>query len=154
MRPQPNPTDKHRLIALLTPVSWVILSLLWTYAIILYRSLPTQIAIQFDFSGKVIRYGHKGTLFLLPVISSFIVLGMSNKPRVEHLRGSNTSNGYIQAGFTAYLKLAMMLLGFIILYHIKHIADAPESGWAGWMIPVFVLLMIAPVFILLTNKGR
>jgi hypothetical protein len=154
MRLRPNPSDKHRLIALLIPMLWVTLSLLWINAIVLYRGLPTQIPVQFDFSGKVIRHGHKISFFLLPVISSFIVFGFGIKHKVEHLRGNCSLENDVQALMSGYLKLAIILLCFIFLYQVKRAAETPEAGWAGWMPIVFILLLIAPIFILLINKRR
>lgn len=154
MRLRPNPSDKHRLVALLIPIIWVLLSLLWINAIVLYRGLPAQVPVQFDFSGKVIRYGHKITVFLLPVISGFIVFGFGNKQRVEHLRANNSTKNDLQALLSGYLKIAIILLSFIVLYQVKRTAETADAGWASWMPIIFILLLIAPVFIMLVNRKR
>jgi hypothetical protein len=155
MRPLPNPSDKHRPSALLIPVLWVMLSLLWIDAFVLYKSLPKQIPVQFDFAGKVIRNGHKITLFLLPVICSFIMFGFGNNHRVEHIRGgSSSTKNQMQVLMGDYLKFTTILLGFIFLYQVKRTVETPEAGWPNWIPIVFILLLISPIVILMVNRRQ
>lgn len=154
MRLQPRPPEKNPTVAYLTFLVWLLLSLLWIYAVYLYINLPAQIPVQFNFSGKSDRFGHKFTLFLLPLISSFIVLSVGVRGRKEHLRSDEGRKSELQAIISGYLKIAVIILSFIVLFQIKRITENPAVGWAGWMPLAFVVLLIIPVLITLIYKRR
>lgn len=59
--------------SLLEKLSWVLLLLLWAYAIYSISGLPDRIPIHFNFAGEADSYGSKLTLWMLPVIASILV---------------------------------------------------------------------------------
>lgn len=67
-------TRRHRLLEI---ISYVPLAISFILAIIAQKTLPAQIPVHYDLSGKVTEYGSPAILFLLPGTMLFVNLIMS-----------------------------------------------------------------------------
>ncbi len=54
-----------------------IIILLWIFAIIAFFKAPDTIPTHFNTSGQVDNYGKKGTIFILPIIATIILIGLT-----------------------------------------------------------------------------
>ena len=154
-----SPTDK-----VIEILSWAALVMLWMVPLISYFKLPDIVPIHFSASGKVNGYGHKMSIFILPVLCVFIFTGLTWLNKVPHLfnypqsiTASNAAEQYALATrMMRYLKLSVIIVFLIIEIVIclaaLGIIKAPGIGF----LPILIAIIMAPVvyFLIKVYKAK
>ena len=143
-------TDK-----ILEAISIVLLALLWVMVIVGYMNLPEIIPVHFNGAGDPDSYGDKNTLFLLPVIGSFIyfVLTLLNgKPHTFNypvaITPQNAENQYrIAVRMMRAIKVSVLLVFCAIEYGSYRVAMGSQDGLGSWFIVfVFAIIFIPMIY--------
>ncbi|KXX71318.1 DUF1648 domain-containing protein [Flammeovirga sp. SJP92] len=148
-----NLTNKDKTVEI---IAILVLLLIWLLPLMVYEELPNEIAIHFNAQGIPDNYGHKSTLFILPVVSSllFILLTVLNKyphtfnyPTV--ITEENAERQYmLSTRFMRFLKLAILIVFLVIVY--KTIEMDPE-GLGVFFMPFVLLITFVPIIIYLVK---
>ncbi len=75
-----SPTDKLFEIA-----AWAAFVLLWALPIVSYQGLPENVPIHYGFTGQVTNYGNKAIIFVLPLVHTFLFIGLTVLNKYPHI---------------------------------------------------------------------
>src|SRR6478609_4883542 len=128
--------------------AWFLLALLWSYTIYSLINLPETIPVHFNSSGLPDRFGSKGLVIVLPIISTFVVVGLHFLNKVPHLHNQaikvNPKNAealYLNSTrMLRFIKISILLV-FIL------VSTAFQSGSTlslSWLLPVLCVLFLGP----------
>jgi len=146
-----NPEIKITLPAFdkfLDNTGWFLLALLWSYTIYSLINLPETIPIHFNSSGLPDRFGSKSFVVVMPIIGSFVVVGLHYLNKVPHLHNQtikvNPKNAealYLNSTrMLRFIKISILLV-FII------VSTAFQSGTTlslVWILPIMCVLFLGP----------
>jgi uncharacterized membrane protein len=140
-----------------TPLDWCIetVALLvvvahWLVVLLCYFKLPETIPIHYNGAGEIDGWGSKAILWLLPVISSIMYIGITFVQKIPHLFNyanieiteKNAEKLYrIAVRMVSILKILVILLFALITVEV--LQDALNTFWfmQFWMIWVIMALM-------------
>lgn len=122
----------------------------WTMLIINYPKLPDIIPIHYNAAGEVDNFGHKISLFILPIIASVVFIGFSYLSKIPHtfnymveINTENARKQYtIATQMLRYLKLSITGVFFLIFHQTVQIVD----GKTEFPRPYFLMLTMAMIF--------
>lgn len=148
-----SPTDK-----LVEVFGYFLLVLLWVYTLLHYRGLPATIPVHFDFAGVPDRYGGKGALLSLSVVTTVLFAGLTILNRFPHLfnypSDVTAENAFkLYTGATRlirYLKLMIVIIfGFIIVQTVR-MSEGLTNGLGFWfLLTVLVAFIVFPIIFLI-----
>ena len=131
----------------------VLIIIMWAVAIFSYLKSPETVAIHFDGAGKPNGYGDRITNLLLPIIPTFIYLGLTQLNKYPHLynymRKITAENALTQ--YTAatrmirILKLSIVLIFIIDTFSALLITLKISAGLGIWSLLFTILLLAIPV---------
>lgn len=131
--------------------SWVLLCAIWVYVILQYPTMADTIPVHYGVDGLADGFGSKNTIFVVPIIITFIILLLKYINRFPHkfnyLAKVNEENAEAQYRMATrlinYLQLFLAAMFSYIIY--KEIADAGKqySTLGVW----FILLLLPGVMI-------
>lgn len=132
---KPTPFTKQLEIA-----NYFLISVFWIVTSLAYKHLPDEIPTHYNGLGEVDAYGHKITIFLLPIIASilFIVLTITaKKPHTfnysETITTENVDAHYKNAmRFMQTLNLFVLLIFIFIDYKTIQIAFNKSESLGVW----------------------
>jgi len=75
-----TPTDK-----LFEGAAWTTFVLLWALPTVYYQGLPDSIPIHYGFTGQVTNYGNKANIFLVPLVHTFLFVGLTVLNKYPHI---------------------------------------------------------------------
>ena len=132
----------------LDSLGWLLLALLWSYTIYSLINLPEIIPIHFNSSGIPDRYGKKGFVVIMPIIGTFVVIGLHYLNKIPHLHNhsvkvnpKNAEALYLNSTRMLRLIKISILLVFIL------VSTAFQSGTTlslSWLLPVLCVLFLGP----------
>jgi uncharacterized membrane protein len=161
--------NRPRLILAKTKLdTWVertslcLLLLLWAFTFFAYTHLPDIVAIHFNGAGKPDGYGNKLTLFLLPVITTAVVLAIAALNEHPHLFNytvtiteENAAQQYLLATrVLRFTNLGVVLLFLVILFSTYQTASGKSDGLGAWFFPVVVALSLSAGIVPLLLSAR
>ncbi len=134
---------------------WVAMVGIWILTIVNYPGLPDTIPTHFNALGQVDGYGGKGTLLILPLIVTLVVVGLTilnrfpaifNFPvKITH---ENAQKQYTNATrFIRYLKLVIALIFGFIAFNAVQNAQGKAEGLGIWVLPLMLGLIFIPLII-------
>jgi uncharacterized membrane protein len=134
---------------------WVALIFIWGISISNYTDLPHRIPIHFDAYGQIDGYGHKSSIFVLPIIGALffiLILILSRYPHLFNypvpITKANAEKQYkIGLRMIRYLKLFIASTFLIIEYQTIQAARGQSEGLGAWFLPVTLGLIIMPVIL-------
>lgn len=134
---------------------WVAMVVLWILTIRYYPGLPDSIPTHFNALGQVDGYGGKGTLLILPVIVTVVVVGLTILNRFPHvfnfavsITQENALKQYTNATrFIRYLKLVIVLIFGLIAFNMVQNAQGKADGMGIWVLPLMLGLIFIPLII-------
>ncbi len=149
---KPRKSDKRLEIA-----GWAVILASWLLVAFSYSNLPEAIPVQYDFRGAVVKWGPKLRIFLLPVLSTVLFLGISLLNRYPHhmnypvnITRDNAFRHYtIAARFNRYVKLLLALIFFIIALRTIEIAYGHSGQLGFWSLPIILVIFVTPMTTLL-----
>lgn len=142
--------------------SIIILILTWGFIFYFYSELENKIPVHFNASGKVDRYGDKQTIFLLPLISTVIFIGLSLISRYPHLFNylkeitkENASQQYRNASnLLRKLNLIIVLVFAFLVYFTLDIRNTNSEDLGDWFLPAIIIVINLPTLYFLIRSAK
>ena len=130
-------------------ISWFFLLVLWLMTIISFQTLPDKIPTHFNFEGIADNFGSKSAIFNLPVIATILIVGLTilNKflNSSENERECNNSkNLYVKTRIIKSLKIAILVIIGMIIFHTVEIAKKESEGLGIWLLISTIMLTNIP----------
>ena len=126
--------------------------------------LPEAVPTHFNASGEPDDYGSKATLWMLPVVAIVIYTILTLIGRIPEkfnypvsITPANARREYtLRTRLLRYLKLALILMFFLISYKTVMVALGSSGGLGIWFLPVFIGVIVGPVIIyyILASQNR
>jgi uncharacterized membrane protein len=151
------------------PVDWLLevlaiagLAVLFGYTIYWYQNLPEIIPTHFSAGGKIDGYGNRQTIFLLPGIGVFVYALLTLVALVPHtfnfpgkITPQNALRQYrLAIRLLRYLKVAIMLMFFVIIMLIVGSAKDMKVGKAIILLPFTFAMVFIPIIIYMVAATR
>lgn len=154
---KPTPFTKQ-----LEIVNYFLISIFWMINSLAYKHLPDEIPTHYNGLGEVDAYGHKITIFLLPIIATilFIVLTITaKKPHTFNysveINSENIETQYKNAmRFMQTLNLFVLLIFIFIDYQTIQIAFNKSDSLGIWFFPIsgIIALIIISYSVIQSQK--
>ena len=140
--------------------SWLVLLFLWGSAIYFYSSLPQIIPIHFNASGQANGFSNKSTLFLLPVIGTFLFAGLTVLNKYPHvfnyptdITPENALRQYTNATqMIRCIKLIVLIIFAEIVWTTIATATGESHGLPAWFLPLEIGLTFVTTFYFLIKS--
>lgn len=134
-----------------------ILIISWVYAAVQYPKLPVVIPTHYNLNGVVDGYGPKSTTWILPAVGTGITLLLTFLNRYPHvfnypvqITKNNAEYIYTKATkMIRYLKLAILLIFFIIDINSIRLAQTGHSFIGRWFAGTVIILLFVPTIVFL-----
>lgn len=141
--------------------SFCTLIFLWAFTLFSFIKLPEVIPIHFDASGVPDNFGHKWTLFLLPVLATIVFAGLTylNKyPQILNytvqITEENAQKEYLFATrMMRVIKCSIMLVFSIVAIYSywTAVAKTEMPGW--WLLPLILAIIFIPqIYLILKSR--
>jgi uncharacterized membrane protein len=139
----------------------IVLIATWGFTIYHFNKLPDIIATHFDLSGKPNDYGSKYTIWLLPVIITFVyvsIFSLNRKPhKFNYLITITELNAYKQYKLASRMMRVILFNITIMFAYItfKEIDGAytKSSALEWWFIPLLLGSTMIPTFYMIIVSG-
>jgi uncharacterized membrane protein len=142
-------------------ISITLLIAMWCYCVINYMDLPDTVATHFDGVGKPDGYGSKLTIWIIPIISTAIYLGLLILNKYPHMHNYmvniNSENVLKNYRFsTRTLRVTNLLCALLmtyITYMIVESALGKQFNLGAWFVPIVVSSSIVlPIVLIVYMK--
>ena len=152
-------TDK-----ILEVVGWVSVFGIWALPLINYFDLPEIIPIQFNGAGKADEFGNKTHIFILPIISTLLFIGLTTLNKHPHIFNypnqitkENALDQYTNATrMMRVLKLVIIVLFGLIVFRKIQIVNGHADGLGTWFLPftIGVFIILTLYFLMMSMKDK
>lgn len=142
----------------------VIASFVWivAYLVSVWGVLPAEVPAHFNGAGEVDRWGSKWTLVMLPIIAGLLWIGMTILEKYPHthnymveLHERNIEFQYRNSRMMLNVLKNLIGLVFVYLsYMFAQVALGEEDSLGIGFLPVFLVLMFAPMIIFMIRSFR
>lgn len=120
----------------------------WIVTVCIYTDLPQILPIHYNILGKPDGYGNKMHVLALPIVSTFLYVGICILNRFPHvfnypvdITEKNANYQYALATrFLRYLKFILVILFEFIIYNI-----ASQTNLRIWFLPCILGLVFIPL---------
>ena len=156
---QLNQTDK-----ILEIVGWISVVGIWALPLINYSILPEIIPIHFNGAGKANGFGNKTHIFVLPIISTLLFIGLTILNKHPHIFNypsqitkENAVHQYTNATrMMRVLKLVIVLLFGLIIFKTIENVNGNADGLGTWFLPFTIGLFISLTiyFLIISMKDK
>ena len=156
---QLNQTDK-----ILEIVGWISVVGIWALPLINYSILPEIIPIHFNGAGKADEFGNKTHIFVLPIISTLLFIGLTTLNKHPHMFNypsqitkENAVHQYTNATrMMRVLKLVIVLLFGLIIFKTIENVNGNADGLGTWFLPFTIGLFISLTiyFLIISMKDK
>ena len=145
-------------------VGWISVVGIWALPLINYFDLPEIIPIHFNGAGKADGFGNKTHIFILPIISTLLFIGLTILNKHPHIFNypsqitkENAVDQYTNATrMMRVLKLVIVLLfGLIVFKTIQNVNG--HADWLGtWFLPftIGLFIMLTLYFLMMSMKDK
>lgn len=133
--------------------SWVTFIAIWVFAIYAYFKAPDVIPTHFGLDGKADRFGGKGSIFVLPLIISFVMFIFTlllKRPDIHNyavkVTQENAARLYAQSN--RMLRIIKCIINTFILYFSIEFIQALKSEqyqFSMWSLIVFLVLLFSAI---------
>lgn len=125
---------------------YVLWLLFWGMVIWMYPFLPDEIPIHFNGVGEADGFGSKDTIFLTPIIATFLVLLLSVLERnpenfnyTVEITEENAPRQYLLGvRMMRWMKIFFLLLFMAIDYFTMQVALEKREGLGAWFLPITI----------------
>ena len=140
--------------------SLAIIIFLFVFTFISYKGLPEKIPTHVGFSGQPDKYGSKATLWLLPIIETFMFLGLYSLNKVPHLFNymveiteENAERQYkISTRMMRWINLCTVLLFAVI--QVEIVLSANGKNTSGGLAALFFCLLTFIIIFIFARKSK
>lgn len=152
---QLNQTDK-----ILEVFGWVSVVGIWALTLINYFDLPEVIPIHFNGAGKADGFGNKTHIFILPIISTLLFIGLTTLNKHPHMFNypsqitkENAVHQYTNATrMIRVLKLVIVVLFGLIVFRKIQIINGHADGLGTWFLPLTMGMIFIPMLYFLIKS--
>ncbi len=155
-----EPLDK-----ILEALTFGALLFLWGYTLQNYASLADTVPVHFNAAGQADDYGSKTNIWILPVIATVLVAGLTVLNFFPHIfnypvtiTAANAKRQYLLATrFMRIMKLALVVIFSMIMVMMIKSQQEGTGELGTWFLPVVLCITIIPViiyFIISRQPGR
>ena len=145
-----KPTKTDNLIELF---GYLILVAFWITIILSYNKLPEQIPIHYNGLGEVDNYSKKTSIFLLPIIGTFlfIILTLISKNpesfnyNIEITEENAESQYKNSIRMMQIMKIIVIVLFFLIDFKTIKTSMGKSEGLGIWFLPFTLTLVFIPI---------
>lgn len=132
-------------------IAALMLIILWAIPLFAYSALPSIIPTHFNFAGEADGYGSRLTIFVLPVIGTFIfalLTILNNYPHIFNfpvqITPKNAMEQYaIATRFIRYFKAVIMgIFAIIVTLTVKGTEGKGHGFWLWTILLMFALIFI------------
>lgn len=132
---------------------WFILIIQWAITLYYFSNLPNAIPTHYNFTGQPDGFGNKLTIFILPILSTVLFVGMTILNKFPHIFNyplkityQNAERQYtIATRLIRYLKFIVALAFSTIVLMIFQTASNKISGFSIWFLLLFIGLIFIPM---------
>ena len=156
---QLNQTDK-----ILEIVGWISVVGIWALPLINYSILPEIIPIHFNGAGKANGFGNKTHIFILPIISTLLFIGLTilnKRPHIfnypSQITKENAVHQYTNATrMMRVLKLVIVLLFGLIIFKTIENVNGNADGLGTWFLPftIGLFIILSLYFLMMSMKDK
>jgi uncharacterized membrane protein len=133
----------------------IVLVLMWTLVIYVFKRLPNTIPIHFDGYGKANNYGSKLTLLVLPILATIIFFGLTWLNKYPHIFNYATkiteANAQAQYSIATrvlrFLKLSILIIFSLIILFVYLTTIGATNGLGIWFLPLTLCLIFIPTIV-------
>ncbi len=155
MKLQLNQTDK-----ILEVLGWVSVVGIWALTLTNYSILPEIIPIHFNGAGKADGFGNKTHIFILPIISTLLFIGLTTLNKHPHMFNypsqitkENAVHQYTNATrMMRVLKLVIVVLFGLIVFRKIQIVNGHADGLGTWFLPLTMGMIFIPMLYFLIKS--
>ena len=148
-------TDK-----ILEIVGWVSVFGIWALTLTNYSILPEIIPIHFNGAGKADGFGNKTHIFVLPIISTLLFIGLTTLNKHPHIFNypsqitkENAVHQYTNATrMMRVLKLVIVLLFGLIVFKTIQNVNGHAGGLGTWFLPLTMGMIFIPMLYFLIKS--
>lgn len=148
-------TDK-----VLEVVGWVSVFGIWALTLTNYSILPEIIPIHFNGAGKADGFGNKTHIFVLPIISTLLFIGLTTLNKHPHIFNypsqitkENAVHQYTNATrMMRVLKLVIVLLFGLIVFKTIQNVNGHAGGLGTWFLPLTMGMIFIPILYFLIKS--
>jgi uncharacterized membrane protein len=152
---QLNQTDK-----ILEVLGWVSVVGIWALTLTNYSILPEIIPIHFNGAGKADGFGNKTHIFILPIISTLLFIGLTTLNKHPHMFNypsqitkENAVHQYTNATrMMRVLKLVIVVLFGLIVFRKIQIVNGHADGLGTWFLPLTMGMIFIPMLYFLIKS--
>ncbi|MDC1168336.1 DUF1648 domain-containing protein [Flavobacteriaceae bacterium] len=152
---QLNQTDK-----ILEVLGWVSVVGIWALTLTNYSILPEIIPIHFNGAGKADGFGNKTHIFVLPIISTLLFIGLTTLNKHPHMFNypsqitkENAVHQYTNATrMMRVLKLVIVVLFGLIVFRKIQIVNGHADGLGTWFLPLTMGMIFIPMLYFLIKS--
>ena len=152
---QLNQTDK-----ILEVLGWVSVVGIWALTLTNYSILPEIIPIHFNGAGKADGFGNKTHIFILPIISTLLFIGLTTLNKHPHMFNypsqitkENAVHQYTNATrMMRVLKLVIVVLFGLIVFRKIQIVNGHADGLGTWFLPLTMGMIFIPILYFLIKS--
>ena len=152
---------KDKVDLMLDVASIIGLMFIWIYTFTHFSKLPETIPTHFNIKGDIDNYGSKYTLWILPVVITFINILfriLYNYPHkfnyIVKITDDNAAKQYLLV--LRITRIIIMNITFLFGFIIVKVVDGAyqkSSTLEWWFIPLLEISMIAPIVYLAIASG-
>jgi len=152
---QLNLTDK-----VLEIIGWISVFGIWALSLTNYSILPEIIPIHFNGAGKADGFGNKTQIFVLPIISTLLFIGLTTLNKHPHMFNypsqitkENAVHQYTNATrMIRVLKLVIVVLFGLIVFRKIQIVNGHADGLGTWFLPLTMGMIFIPMLYFLIKS--
>ncbi len=134
-------------------IGYIILLIFWITIIVSYNNLPEQIPIHYNGIGEVDNYSKKSSIFLLPIIGTFLFIILtliSKNPEnfnypVEITEQNAESQYRNSVKMMRIMKIIVIILFFLIDFKTIQTAMGTSEGLGVWFLPLTLGIVFTPI---------
>lgn len=142
----------------------ILLAALWITTFYVIPKMPEIIPIHFGWEGKADGFGKRDTLIVFPIIATFIVgvfslfsmfpdLMMIGKEKFIAAEKRDRFKSF-SIRFIRIMRIALLLMFFVILYSIHNAAHSAKFELGSWDIPLALGLIFVPIILFLYSLWK
>lgn len=139
---------------------WTLLIGTWVLAILNFSDLPESIPTHFDGDGEADGFGSKTNIFIMPIIGTILLIGMTLLNKYPHIfnypktiTNENALSQYSNATrMIRTLKLVIALVFGLILVRTLQNTNGNADGLGYWFLPLTISLFLITILYFL-NKS-
>jgi uncharacterized membrane protein len=141
---------------------WLFMVTVWVYTITTYANLPATIPTHYNGAGQADDFGDKITIFILPIITTVIFVGLTMLNKFPYIFNYPTtitpSNALRQYTFATrmirYLKFIIVLVLGLISFNTIQNANSNTKGLGIWFLPCIMGLIFIPLLYFIVKSFK